>query len=106
MLIESERIAGVFDVDGYPSSDADSVLDLDGATLFPGFIDLHIHGAVGVEMMDASADDLCRVSKFLARNGVTAWLPTLVPAADEQYQQAIRAIEGALAQTSVCEFDG
>lgn len=56
--------------------------------------------------MAASADDLCRVSEFLAQKGVTAWLPTLVPASDEQYDQSIRAIELAVAQTSVCgEFD-
>ena len=91
----------MFDADGHLPSSADSVLELDGATLFPGFIDLHIHGAVGVDMMEASADELCRVAEFLARKGVTAWLPTLVPASDENYQQAVRAIEQAVAQTSV-----
>ena len=105
MLIESGRIAGVLEADGPPSPSADSVLDLRGVTLFPGFIDLHIHGAVGVDMMDASADELCRVAEFLARNGVTAWLPTLVPGAIDQYEQAIRAIEQAVARTSTGASD-
>lgn len=100
MLIESGRIAGVFEVNGPPPPSADSVLALHGVTLFPGFIDLHIHGAVGVDIMDASADDLYRVAEFLARNGVTAWLPTLVPGSVEQYKQAIRVIEQAVARTS------
>jgi N-acetylglucosamine-6-phosphate deacetylase len=68
-------------------------LDLDGLMLFPGFIDMHIHGAVGVDTMEANADDLHRVAYFLAQNGVTAWLPTLVPAPDEDYERAVRASE-------------
>jgi len=106
VLIESGRIAAVFDVDGDPSSAADSVLDLDGGTLFPGFIDLHIHGAVGVDTMEASAEDLGRVAQFLASQGVTAWLPTLVPSADDQYASAVNAIGKLLGeQTAPAVFN-
>jgi N-acetylglucosamine-6-phosphate deacetylase len=90
--IEDGRITRI----SYPQADepanAESTIDLEGLTLFPGFIDIHIHGAVGVDAMEASADDLGRVASFLARHGVTAWLPTLVPSADEQYRRAIEAI--------------
>ena len=71
----------------------DSVVDLSGALLLPGFIDVHIHGAVGVDTMSAGKDDLNRVSQFLAAHGVTAWLPTLVPAAASEYERAISAID-------------
>jgi N-acetylglucosamine-6-phosphate deacetylase len=101
VLIEAGHIARVFDSEAPQLPAADAVVDLDGLTLFPGFIDLHIHGANGVDTMAASADDLRRVSAFLASHGVTAWLPTLVPAPTEQYEQAIHAIEQAVAQTSV-----
>jgi len=106
ILIEDGRIARIFDSHSNQSVKADSVIDLDGLTLFPGFIDVHIHGAVGVDTMDATADDLCHVAEFLAKNGVTAWLPTLVPAAKEQYEQAVQAIEQAVAQTSVGDDPG
>jgi len=69
-----------------------SVLDLTGMTLFPGFLDIHIHGAVGVDTMNAGADDFHRASVFLARNGITGWLPTLVPDTSGSYQRAISAI--------------
>jgi N-acetylglucosamine-6-phosphate deacetylase len=92
LLIESGRIARVFVSAGDESAKVDSRIDLEGLTLFPGFIDLHIHGAVGVDMMDASTDDLHRVVEFLVHNGVTAWLPTLVPAPSEQYGRAVDAI--------------
>ena len=101
LLIEDGRIARTFESSAIESPKAESTIDLDGLTLFPGFIDLHIHGAVGVDIMNATADDLLQVADFLARSGVTAWLPTLVPSPNEQYERAVRAIEQALAQSSV-----
>jgi N-acetylglucosamine-6-phosphate deacetylase len=103
VLIDSGRIAQVFDSEPGQLPATDAVLDLEGLTLFPGFIDVHIHGAAGVDTMAAGADGLRRVAEFLARNGVTAWLPTLVPAAKEQYEQAVQAIEQAVAHTSACD---
>ena len=67
-------------------------IDLEGATLLPGFIDVHNHGAVGVDVMDATPSDLHRVSEYLASQGVTGWLPTFVPASDENYASAVAAI--------------
>ena len=67
--------------------------DLPGLTLFPGFVDVHIHGAVGVDTMAATADDLGRICEFLVSQGVTAWLPTLVPATQDNYESAVRVIE-------------
>jgi N-acetylglucosamine-6-phosphate deacetylase len=67
-------------------------LDLRGASLYPGFIDVHIHGAVGVDALAAAPEDLRRVARFLASRGVTGWLPTLVPAPDEDYRRAVESI--------------
>ncbi|MDT7542980.1 MAG: N-acetylglucosamine-6-phosphate deacetylase [Acidobacteriota bacterium] len=72
---------------------AGPIIDLQGLTLFPGFIDVHIHGAVGVDTLEATTDDLRRVAKFLASRGVTAWLPTLVPAPAADYRRAVASIE-------------
>jgi N-acetylglucosamine-6-phosphate deacetylase len=75
---------------------SDEGLDLDGLTVFPGFIDVHIHGAVGVDTMQATAPELDRVSQFLATRGVTGWLPTLVPGPAADYARAMGAIEEAM----------
>lgn len=91
ILIENGRVNRI--VEDHTSSPGQTEIDLTGFTLFPGFIDVHIHGAAGFDTMDASVDDLRRVGEFLARNGVTAWLPTLVPASVEQYDRAVHAIE-------------
>jgi N-acetylglucosamine-6-phosphate deacetylase len=106
VLIESGHIARILDSETPQLPAADAVVDLKGSTLFPGFIDLHIHGAGGVDTMAASPDDLRRVAFFLASYGVTAWLPTLVPSTIEHYQGAVQAIEQASAQTAARDETG
>jgi len=96
LLIDNNRIARVFESLTDLPSTSDSIIDLDGLTILPGFIDVHIHGAVGVDTMQANAADLERVSRFLATGGVTGWLPTLVPAPAADYAHAIDAIDRAM----------
>ncbi|MCM3904861.1 MAG: hypothetical protein ND866_24455, partial [Pyrinomonadaceae bacterium] len=79
-------------------------IDLRGTTIFPGFIDIHIHGAVDVDTMAATSDDLLSVSRFLATQGVTGWLPTLVPAPVADYQSAIAAIEESMQQQAKAQL--
>jgi N-acetylglucosamine-6-phosphate deacetylase len=98
LLIEDGRIAQTF-LEATPAASGSLEYDLAGLTLFPGFIDAHIHGAVGVDMMAASAADVDRVSQFLATHGVTGWLPTLVPAAAADYARAIKSISEATNST-------
>ncbi len=89
LLIENGKISKITDQE----TKADKVLDLSNLTLFAGFIDIHIHGAVGVDVNSAKAEDLRTMAKFLAEQGTTAWLPTFVPDADENYRKAIVEIE-------------
>jgi N-acetylglucosamine-6-phosphate deacetylase len=96
VLIEQGAIAQITEGRGqYQGTDC-ATIDLSGTTLFPGFIDVHIHGAMGVDTMAADERDLERVSQFLASKGVTGWLPTLVPASTADYRGAVKAIAGAM----------
>src|SRR6185295_8865500 len=94
LLIASGRIASVVPVESskQSSSNVDTIA-LDGLTLFPGFIDVHIHGAVGVDTMDANVEQLTRLSQFLLTQGVTGWLPTLVPGSHETYTGAVTSVD-------------
>ncbi len=95
ILIENGRIASLYASDDSPSRRAAETLDLSNLDLFPGFIDVHIHGAVGVDTMAADAHGLGQVAEFLARQGVTGWLPTLVPSPPAEYARATEAIAAA-----------
>ncbi|MFN2412541.1 MAG: N-acetylglucosamine-6-phosphate deacetylase [Pyrinomonadaceae bacterium] len=68
--------------------------------LFPGFIDIHNHGCVGVDVNSADVEGLVDVGRFLAQNGVTAWMPTLVPDSDANYARIISVIEGVMQRQS------
>src|SRR5687767_2466318 len=93
VVIEDGRVASI------SNGPIGGGLDLSGLVLLPGFIDVHIHGAVGIDVMDASAEQLSEISDFLASQGVTGWVPTFVPAADADYASAVKAIAAA-AQSS------
>jgi N-acetylglucosamine-6-phosphate deacetylase len=92
VLVEGGRVERIFRA-GEGGGGAARSVDLRGLTLYPGFIDLHIHGSVGVDTLSASVDDLMRVARFLAARGVTGWLPTLVPAPEEDYARAVAAVD-------------
>ena len=47
--------------------------DFGGAKIFPGLVDMHSHGAKGV---DANAAELKMLSRFYLENGTTTWYPT------------------------------
>lgn len=72
---------------------ADEIIDVSNQTVYAGFIDIHNHGAVGVDTNVATVNEFIEVGKFLAKNGVTAWLPTFVPDSDENYQKQIANLE-------------
>ncbi|NSW51481.1 MAG: N-acetylglucosamine-6-phosphate deacetylase [Anaerolineae bacterium] len=52
------------------------VIDGGGLLLTPGFLDIHVHGALGAEAMDADPSLLKQMGRFYARHGVTGFLPT------------------------------
>src|ERR1051325_10323550 len=101
VLPDREVVADLLVVDGKIAAIGDRLdggerIDLAGTSLLPGFIDVHIHGAIGVDVMDATAADLRKVSEYLVSQGVTSWVPTFVPASDENYARAITAIAEAM----------
>jgi N-acetylglucosamine-6-phosphate deacetylase len=55
-------------------------LDFPGMVLAPGFIDIHIHGGAGHDVMDAGENEFRGFEQHLLRHGVTAYLPTTVTA--------------------------
>jgi N-acetylglucosamine-6-phosphate deacetylase len=91
VLVDDGKIVAIGE-----SLEAAEQIDLSGTTLLPGFIDVHIHGAVGVDVMEATAEGLLEISNYLASQGVTSWLPTFVPSGDENYARTVAAISQAI----------
>ena len=71
----------------------DQRIEARGCYALPGFIDLHIHGGNGFDVMDASEEALQGMCDFLARQGVTGFLATTMSASAEQITAALAAVE-------------
>ena len=73
---------------------ADIHIDATGKnwTAFPGFIDIHIHGAAGHDAMDATPEALKGLAGVLPKEGTTSFLATTMTQSDEAISAALKNI--------------
>jgi N-acetylglucosamine-6-phosphate deacetylase len=99
VLLRDGRIAQIFAGDQKPAGlSASESIDLDGAYLAPGMIDIHIHGSAGVDVQATDEAGLARLSRFLLTEGVTGYFATFVPADEREYQDAIATVNAYVEQ--------
>jgi N-acetylglucosamine-6-phosphate deacetylase len=72
------------------------VLDLEDAILVPGFIDMHIHGGAGRDVMDTAPDALPTVERLLYSHGVTSYFPTTITAPVDRTLAALDSLASAI----------
>jgi N-acetylglucosamine-6-phosphate deacetylase len=71
-------------------------VDFADGILAPGFIDIHIHGGAGHDVMEASPDALPLVERFLATHGVSSYFPTTVTAPLDATLSALERLADAI----------
>ena len=74
--------------------------ELGDCTIAPGFIDVHIHGGAGHDVMEADGAALGAVARHLLRHGTTSFLPTTVSAPTAQLEAALRGLGRTLSSRS------
>ncbi len=60
------------------SSPHDNILDVEGRIIAPGFIDIHIQGAGGSDVLEGTEEALQNISRTCARFGTTGFLATTI----------------------------
>ena len=65
-------------------ADGAEVFDVSGYRIVPGFLDVHTHGAVGVDVNAAEPEDIEKVCRFQASQGTTGWLGSVLTDTREQ----------------------
>jgi N-acetylglucosamine-6-phosphate deacetylase len=90
VVIENDKITGI--VPAGPVEPGVLPIDVRGNYIIPGLVDIHIHGADGFDTMDASQEAIHSMARFIARHGVTAFLPTTVAAPALDIQRAIDTV--------------
>ena len=91
LLCHDGRIDRMNDGD-MPSFDGVETIDADGLILLPGFIDVHVHGGMGHEVMDAQPETLSHLAKFYAEHGCTSFLATTWTDTRERISVALQNI--------------
>ena len=64
------------------------VIDAKGNLVAPGLVDIHIHGYLGEDASDGSAEGLKKMASGIAKNGVTSWCPTTMTIAKDEILKA------------------
>jgi N-acetylglucosamine-6-phosphate deacetylase len=62
------------------------------AMIVPAYLDIHMHGCAGRDVMEATPEALAEVSVYLAQHGVGAYLPTTVTATCENTERALSGL--------------
>jgi N-acetylglucosamine-6-phosphate deacetylase len=74
----------------------DLTKDFPDAILAPGFVDIHMHGGAGLDVMRASSSELPKLNHFLTTHGVTGYFPTTVAAPLDQTCAALERLADSI----------
>jgi N-acetylglucosamine-6-phosphate deacetylase len=91
VVVEDGRISSIGFLSTIEIPAQARVVDYPGATLAPAFLDVHIHGAAGHDLMEATPEALKAVGCFLASRGTGGYLATTVTA---PLDATLRALSG------------
>ncbi len=89
ILIESGKITDIMHAGMHKQG---RIVDVQGGYITPGFIDIHIHGSNGSDVMDASQKSLENISHFLAGNGTTSWLATTMTVGINEIRNSLKTV--------------
>lgn len=93
LIIENKKIESILPIaDCLNEIEAEEIILESHELLIPGFIDLHVHGANGADVMDGTTSALNTISDALAKEGVTGFLATTMTAAKNDIQQVMHSI--------------
>jgi N-acetylglucosamine-6-phosphate deacetylase len=91
VLVDGRKITAVGRRGDVPVSPSVRRFEAPGLTIVPGFVDVHIHGAAGHDVMEATGESLALIAETVALRGTTSFLATTVTASEES---TCRATEG------------
>jgi len=68
------------------------IIDAQGGFISPGFIDVHIHGSAGVDLMDGTEQALEKMAAYCATTGTTGFLPSTVTASPDKTRRVAEVV--------------
>ena len=80
---------------GISGRDAEHI-DLGGAYVIPGMVDVHTHGRGGFESTEVGAGDMIKMARTYAKAGTTSFFPTMMSVPFDRLEAGIDAAAGAM----------
>ena len=77
-------------------ADFEALIDAGGDYVAPGFVNVHIHGAMGYDAMDDDGDAVPAMARHQASTGVTSFLPTTMTCPMQKIYRALSRIRDAM----------
>ena len=95
VVVEGERILSVSELGAVAVNTDFEIVDLGENFISPGFIDLHLHGALGKDILDADVESLKIIASFQSRCGVTGFVGATMSTSVESLANAVEAVRAA-----------
>lgn len=97
------KIVPIAEVDQYELLEK---IDAQGKFVSPGFIDMHVHGCSGFDVMDDEPEALEKISESVLKTGVTAFLPTTMTMEFNKIEKAMARIRSRMTGNAGAEIIG
>lgn len=98
-----DEILDVNAMAGYKENPADEIIDANGQSIVPGFIDVHSHGGYGIDNMDANPELINVMTKKMLAEGITSYFPTTMTQSDANVEKALAGIAVAAKTNSMIQ---
>jgi N-acetylglucosamine-6-phosphate deacetylase len=95
LLIEGSKINSLFPMDSFYPCNGANILDVEGAFIAPGFIDMHLHGGGGADVMDGTPEAFATIAEIHAKGGATSIVPSTLTSSTQDLERAIGVFEEA-----------
>ena len=102
LLVDQGHVVEIADYADRQLSPGVSVTDFGDSVIAPGYVDIHIHGSSGYDVMDDAPEALPAIERLLTRHGVTSYFPTTVTAPIDTILRALERLADAIEK---CEQD-
>jgi N-acetylglucosamine-6-phosphate deacetylase len=83
-------------LDAKPGILVDKIIDAQKNYISPGFIDMHVHGGGGADIMDGSVEAVIKVAQTHIKYGMTSFVPTTLTSSVEKIKKAVSSVEEAM----------
>jgi N-acetylglucosamine-6-phosphate deacetylase len=106
VVVEGEKILSVCELGKAAVECGFEIVDLGENFIAPGFIDLHFHGALGKDILDANVESLKVISSFQACHGVTGFVGATMSVSVDSLVRAVEEVKAAQALSMESEILG